>query len=337
MKIDTICDNFNAKTLKKALMKKKRFDIVGMGLNAVDFLCVVPSYPRFNTKVKMLEFHKQGGGQIATAMVALSRWGLSTSYIGKVGDDELGRFTAEELKKEKVDIRNLVIAKGAASQFAFIIIDKKSGERTIVWNREDRTLLKPSDIKKENITAGNILHLDGHEIDAALKAAKWAKKEGMTIVLDAESTKKGTEKLIQLTDVLITSEDFPCQFLGIKNQKKALKEMRGMGPEIAVITKGGKGAALLSKDCYLNLPAYPVKTKDTTGAGDIFHAGFIYGLTKKWEPGKILAFANAAASLKCTKIGGRKGIATPQEIEYFVKKRNAAQNNKILSEKREKR
>jgi len=303
-------------------MKKKFYDVVGMGLNAVDFLCIVPHYPKFNTKVEMLEFNKQGGGQIATAMVALSRWGISTSYIGKVGDDDLGKFTIQELRKEKVDIKNIVIEKGTTSQFAFIFIDKKSGERTIVWKREDKTHLRPSDIKKEDITAGYILHLDGHEIEAALQGAKWAKEEGIRIVLDAESTKKGTDKLIRLTDVLITSEDFPKKFLGITDLKKALKEMHAMGPEIVIITRGKKGAVALAKKEYIKSAGFPVKTKDTTGAGDVFHAGFIYGLIKRWSINKTLLLANASAALKCRELGGRKGIASLKEINSFLKQKN---------------
>lgn len=300
-------------------MKKKVYDVVGMGLSAVDFLCIVPKYPEFNTKVKMVEYDKQGGGQIATALVALSRWGISTSYIGKVGNDELGKFTMQELKKEGVDIRNMVIEKGATSQFAFIIIDKKSGERTIVWNREDKTLLQPKEIKKEGVTAGSILHLDGHETEAALQGARWAKEEGVKVILDAESTKKGTGELIRFTDVLIASEDFPKNFLDIRDARKALKEMYSMGPEIVVITRGKRGAIALSKEGCINCPGFSVKAKDTTGAGDIFHAGFIFGLIKKWNIKKTLLFANASAALKCRELGGRKGIASLREIHSFLK------------------
>lgn len=317
--IYNIYDNFKLLNRKACFMKKKCYDVVGLGLNAVDFLCIVPYYPKFNTKVEMLEFNKQGGGQIATAMVALSRWGISTSYIGKIGDDELGKFTIQELRKEKVDIKNVVIEKGAASQFAFIIIDKKSGERTIVWKKEDKTLMRPSDIKKEDITSGYILHLDGHEIEAALQGAKWAKEEGVKIVLDAESTKKGTDKLIRLTDVLITSEDFPKKFLGIKDLKKALKVMHSMGPEIVVITRGKNGAVALTNEEYITSAGFPVNTKDTTGAGDIFHAGFIYGLIKRWSINRTLLFANASSALKCRELGGRKGIASLKEINSFLK------------------
>jgi hypothetical protein len=73
-----------------AFAKNKPFEVVGMGLNSVDFLCLVPEFPTLDSKMEILQFSKQGGGQVATAMVALSRWGIRTKYIGKVGDDELG-------------------------------------------------------------------------------------------------------------------------------------------------------------------------------------------------------------------------------------------------------
>src|SRR4030042_4312240 len=119
------------------LPKDKPFDVVGMGLNSVDFLCVVPEFPSLNSKMNILGFSKQGGGQVATAMVALSRWGIKTKYIGKVGADEWGQFSLNSICQEGVDTSSVITEPDARNQFAMIIVDGLSGERTILWDRDE--------------------------------------------------------------------------------------------------------------------------------------------------------------------------------------------------------
>jgi sugar/nucleoside kinase (ribokinase family) len=116
-------------------LQNRLFEVVGMGLNSVDFIGVVPEFPSINSKMKLLRFSKQGGGQVATAMVALARWGVKTKYIGKVGGDELGSFSLNAICQEGVDISSVTIEPNATNQFAMIIVDGVSGERTILWDR----------------------------------------------------------------------------------------------------------------------------------------------------------------------------------------------------------
>ena len=118
------------------LPEDKQFDAVGFGLNAVDHLVVVPEYPAFDTKMGLLEHKQAAGGQTATAMVALQRLGLKTAYTGRFGSDAEGRFGLASLKDEGVDTRFVEVIEGARTQIAFIIIDSRSGERTIIWNRD---------------------------------------------------------------------------------------------------------------------------------------------------------------------------------------------------------
>jgi sulfofructose kinase len=131
--------------------KGKPFEVVGMGLNSVDFLTVVPEFPKINSKMRILKFSKQGGGQVATAMVALSRWGVKTKYIGKVGGDELGQFSLASIREEGVDISSVIIEPCAINQYAMILVDRLSGERTILWDRDERLMYREGEIRKEDI------------------------------------------------------------------------------------------------------------------------------------------------------------------------------------------
>jgi len=300
-------------------LQDKPFDVVGMGLNSVDFISVVPEFPVPNSKMKMLRFSKEGGGQVATAMVALSRWSIKTKYIGKVGEDELGQFSLHSLRQEGVDVSSVTIEPKATNQFAMIIVDGSTGDRTILWNRDERLMYCEGELRKEEIRSGKLLHLDGHDIDAALQCARWAKEEEIPIVVDLDKVEPLTSELIKEIDFVITSSRFPMLFTGISDQKKALLELQKHTSGFLCATLGHEGAMALVNGEFLSIEGLKVKSVDTTGAGDIFHAGFIYGLLQNWEVVEILRFANAAAALKCQDLGGRKGIPTLEETQKFLK------------------
>ena len=299
-------------------LQDKPFDVVGMGLNSVDFISVVPEFPAPNSKMKMLRFSKEGGGQVATAMVALSRWSIKTKYIGKVGEDDLGQFSLNSLRQEGVDVSSVTIEPNATNQFAMIIVDGSTGDRTILWNRDERLMYCEGELRKEEIRSGKLLHLDGHDIDAALQCARWAKEEEIPIVVDLDKVEPLTSELIKEVDFVITSSRFPMLFTGISDQKKALLELQKHTSGFLCATLGHEGAMALVNGEFLSIEGLKVKSVDTTGAGDIFHAGFIYGLLQNWEVVEILRFANAAAALKCQDLGGRKGIPTLEETQKFL-------------------
>jgi sugar/nucleoside kinase (ribokinase family) len=298
-------------------LQDKPFDVVGMGLNSVDFLSVVPEFPAPNSKTKMLRFSKQGGGQVATAMVALSRWGVKTKYIGKVGEDEMGQFSLHSIRQEGVDVSSVTIEPNATNQFAMIIVDGPSGERTILWNRDERLMYLEGELRKEEVCSGKLLHLDGHDIHAALQCARWAKEEGIPIIADLDKVEPLTSELIKEIDFIITSSRFPMLYTGISGQKKALFELQKHTSGFLCATLGHEGVIALLNGEFLHVEGFKVDTVDTTGAGDVFHGGFIYGLLQNWEVKKILRFANAVAALKCQDLGGRKGIPTMEEVQRF--------------------
>ena len=299
-------------------LQDKPFEVVGMGLNSVDFLSVVPEFPPPNSKMEMLRFSKQGGGQVATAMVALSRWGVKTKYIGKVGEDELGQFSLHSIRQEGVDVSSVTIGPNATNQFAMIIVEGPSGERTIIWNRDERLMYREGELPKEEVCSGKLLHLDGHDIHAAIQCARWAKKEGIPTVIDLDKVEPLTSELIKEIDFVITSSRFPMLYTGISDPKKALLELQKHTSGFLCTTLGHQGAVALVNGEFLHVKGFEVNTVDTTGAGDVFRGGFIYGLLQNWEVSKILRFANAVAALKCRELGGRKGIPTLKETQKFL-------------------
>jgi len=302
-----------------AFPKDKLFDVVGMGLNSVDFLCITPEFPKFNSKMKMLQFSRQGGGQVATALVALSRWGVKTKYIGKMGDEELGQFSLRSLREEGVDVSSVTIEPDTPNQMAMIIVDGPTGERTILWDRDERLIYREGELRKADVRSGRLLHLDGHDIRAALRAARWAKEERIPTVIDLDKVEALTLELIREIDFVVTSARFPTLFTGISDREKAFRELQKQTPGFLCATLGHKGAMAFVDGQILYAKGVKMKAVDTTGAGDVFHAGFIYGLLQNWEVEEILRFANTAAALKCRDLGGRKGIPTLEVVQQFLK------------------
>ncbi|MBW1971393.1 MAG: hypothetical protein JRI44_00935 [Deltaproteobacteria bacterium] len=301
--------------------KDTLFDVVGFGLNSIDHLCIVESYPPIDSKQEILKFSRQGGGQVATAMVALARWGVKVKYVGKVGNDAYGKLVLEELKNEGIDIKSVKIEKTATTQFAYIIIEKKGAKRTIFWHRDKKLLYKKGELKEEEICSGKLLHLDGHDIDASIVAARWAKRSKIPTILDADKVEKKTYELVPLIDYLITSERFPIRFTGKDKFNNALIELSRIHKGLVVSTLGEKGAAFIKdKKEMIIIPGFKIKAIDTTGAGDVFHAGFIYGLLKGWDIIDIIRFSNFVAANKCKEIGGRAGIPSKKIIERFSKR-----------------
>ena len=304
--------------LEVTVPDNKEFDVVGMGLNAVDYLCVVPHFPLYDSKMRMSAFAKEGGGQVATALVTCSRLGLKTRYIGKVGSDEMGLFSKESIRKDDVDVSHIIVQEGARNQFAFILVDAHTGERTIVWDRDPKLTISPNEMDKNVICSGRILHLDGHEVAASIQAAKWAREVGIPVVLDAETVKEGTEELLSLTDILITSSAFPQTLTGISDDIQALTKLSLYEPLIVCMTLGKDGALAFYKGKFIRSPGFNIKAVDSTGAGDVFHGAFIYGMLAGLPIEEILRFANAAAAMKCLSLGGRQGIPTLNEVIEFI-------------------
>src|SRR3954468_22325154 len=188
---------------------RKDFDAVGFGLNAVDHLLVVPAYPAFDTKVRFTAYEKAAGGQTASAIVALQRLGFKTAYAGRFGSDEAGRFGRLSLEYEDVNLDFAETIEGAETQVAFIMIEEQTGERTIVWDRDDRLSYRADEAPMEIATHGRVLHLDAHDPPACAAMARAARSAGSIVTVDVDNIYDRLPELLPLVDVLITSSEFP--------------------------------------------------------------------------------------------------------------------------------
>lgn len=294
------------------------YDVVGVGQCCVDYLGIVGSYPEVDEKCSVDNLTIQGGGPVATAIVTLSRLGASTAFIGKISDDHFGNLIKDSLTNEFVNIDHIVVEQGGMSQFAFIAIEKETGKRTIFWSKPTVALLKPDEINKDLIRAARVLHLDELMVESSLEAARCAKDADVMVVVDAGSFREGSLELITMADYYITSEEFAKQFYKSNSPKEAAMELLNLGARHVIVTLGDKGCLSVNNDGYFYQPAYNVDVVDTTGCGDVFHGGFIFGLLQNWELKESIRFASATAALKCRKIGGRAAIPDLREVEEFM-------------------
>jgi sugar/nucleoside kinase (ribokinase family) len=303
------------------LPAQKDFDAVGFGLNAVDHLLVVPEYPRFDTKVRFTAYEKAAGGQTASAMVALQRLGLKTAYAGRCGSDEDGQFGWRSLQREGVNLDFAETIEGAKNQVAFIVIDQRSGERTIIWDRDERLSYKPAEVPLEVAGRGRVLHLDAHDPPACAAMATAARQTGTVVTADIDNVYEGVLELLPLIDVLITSAEFPNRLFGIKDHHRGILELRNrFGCSIVGVTLGSEGALIWCQGEFITSPAFEVPggCRDTTGAGDAFHAGFIYGMLRGEDLNSCLRLGNAVAALKCRALGARTALPTEPELNDFI-------------------
>ncbi|MBB5345488.1 carbohydrate kinase family protein [Tunturibacter empetritectus] len=300
------------------MTKLSKVDLVGVGLNATDTVIPLVTYPPRGSKVEYQTATVLPGGQVASTVVACQRWGIKTRYVGKLGDDAAAALHREAFAHAGVETQ-IITAAGAASPQSLILVDA-GGERTVLCRRDERLILQPTDLNREWIVNARALHVDGHDTAAATLAAIWARAAGIPVIADLDELYPGVEELIENIDYLIVSRDFPPCLTSEPNLEKALQQIqRRYGCTLVAATLGEEGVVAWDGKQLHHTPAYCVSVVDTTGAGDIFHAGFIYGLLQDWPLSRQLNFACAAAALNCTAVGARGGIQPLETIEDLIK------------------
>lgn len=299
------------------MTKVSKIDLVGVGLNATDTLIPLAIYPALGSKVEYRDATVAPGGQVATTVVACQHWGLRTRYVGKLGDDDAARLHSKAFADAGVETQ-LITVPGGASPQSLILVDG-AGERTVLCRRDERLVLQPNELNREWIVNARALHVDGHDTAAATLASRWARVDGVPVVADLDEPYPGVEELLENIDYLIVSRDFPCKLTGEVDLEKALRRMqRRYGCRLTAATLGPDGVLAWDGRQFHHTPAFCVSVVDTTGAGDIFHAGFIYGLLQDWPLDRQLDFACAAAALNCMASGARGGIRAVEEIEGLM-------------------
>jgi sugar/nucleoside kinase (ribokinase family) len=295
----------------------QKVDLVGVGLNATDTLISLTTYPARGSKVEYRNAAVLPGGQAATTVIACQTWGLSTRYVGKLGEDDAARLHRDAFARAGVEAQ-LTIVPGGVSPQSLILVDE-GGERTVLCRRDERLLLQPGDLRREWIVNARALHVDGYETAAATVAAGWAREAGISTIADLDDLYEGVEQLIENIDYLIVSRDFPCRMMDDSNLESALRRLQlRFGCRLTAATLGEDGVLAWDGSEFHHRSAYRVPVVDTTGAGDIFHAGFIYGLLRGWELDRQLDFSCAAAAMNCMAGGARGRIQSVQAVEELM-------------------
>jgi sugar/nucleoside kinase (ribokinase family) len=295
-----------------------KIDLVGVGLNAMDTLIPLPAFPAHGSKTEYQTATVLPGGQVASTIVACRQWGLSTRYVGKLGDDDAGRLHREAFARAGV-ATELITVPGGASPQSLILVDG-AGERTILCRRDERLVLQPGDLEREWVVDARALHVDGHDTAAATLAASWAREAGIPVIADLDEIYPEVDALLEKIDYLIVSRDFPLRLMGEADLELALRRMHSRyGSTLSAATLGEGGVLAWDGRRFHSAAAYRVPVADTTGAGDIFHAGFIYGLLQGWPLDRQLDFACAAAAMNCMQVGARGGIESVEAIEALIR------------------
>lgn len=296
--------------------------IVGLGYCSIDYLCLLPHIPQ-DDKVEIIQNMVQGGGPAATAIVAAARLGAGTAFIGAVGSDERGTGIIRSLSSEKIYTGSMKIRGNAESPAAFCWIEKASGKRSIAWTKGSVKPLSPDEVDKNIIKTAKALHLDGHHTEAAIAAADFARKNKITVSIDAGTIVPGIEKLLSLSDIIIASEKFALRYTDETNLEKAAKKLFSSSCVFSAVTMGDRGSIGFDGKNIFTCPAFETAVVDTTGAGDVFHGAFVYKYINGGTWPECMKFASAVSALKCQKFGGRTGIPTLHETETFLSQKGS--------------
>lgn len=303
-----------------ASTESRRFEVVGVGQCSLDFLGRIDDYPPVDQKAELEGLTIQGGGPVATALVTLARLGVSTAFVGQVGSDDFGRQIGEGLETEGVDCAALRTVKGATSQVAFVSVEKGTARRNIFWHRGSTPPLRLGADDLELVSRCRVVHLDGLQLEASLAATVEARRHKVTTVLDGGTLRPGVERLLPHIDHLVVSERFARQFGGACDLGAIAVDLLQFGAASVTVTSGALGCLSVERGGNLfSQPAFAVEAVDTTGCGDVFHGGYIYGLLQRWSLRRTIRFAAACAALKARALGGRTAIPRLSEVEMLLR------------------
>ena len=297
-----------------------RWDVIGIGENSVDSVNLLPGYPQPtgpSAKMRIRERHVLCGGQMATAMCACASLGLRAKYVGVTGTDDNGRRIRAELQGRNVDISDLVI-RDVENRFAVILVDENTGDRMVLWDRDDRLRLRESELPVEALGRTAVVHVDDVDDEVAIRAARLAREAGAMVTSDIDRLTPRTEELAAVVSHAIFAQHVPTALTGLTDIEAALRRLRRTLDNVLVVTMGEQGSSALVGDRFFHEPAFLVHAVDTTGAGDVFRGGFIYALVNGQPMDQALRTANAAAAVSCTRLGALNGVPTLHEVHELM-------------------
>jgi sugar/nucleoside kinase (ribokinase family) len=299
----------------------RQFDVVGLGENSIDFVAVVAEHPAPNSKQRLQRFARMPGGQIATALVVCARLGLRARYVGSFGGDDLGAQARANLTHEGVDLTHARTVAAATNQFSVILVDARTGERTVLWDRHPALTIAPADVPQEAVMSGRMLIVDCHETAAATRAARLARESGVPTMVDVEKVRPGISDLLRNIDIIVAAQEFPSALTGHQDIGRALEAMeREFSAPFVCVTLGVEGSLARCGGREIRTRAYRVDCVDSTGAGDVFRGAFAAACLREpdGDVEDVLNYANAVAALNCRGLGAQGAIPEPGEVERFL-------------------
>jgi sulfofructose kinase len=294
-----------------------RWDVVGVGESSVDHVYHLPAPPEANVKMEVLARDTRYGGQVATALCTCAALGLQPSYAGVFGTDPDGRALRETLAQRGVDV-TCATARPGRHRSALILVDGRTGDRSIFWSRDAALALRPDDLDPAHLRSTRLLHVDNVDEEAAVAAARLARDADVPVTCDIDRVTALTPTLLQLVTMPILAEHVPAALTGERDAERALRRMRESHDGYLSVTLGASGALMLAGDELHRAAGHAVRAVDTTGAGDVFRGAFIDAYLRGEPPPGILRFANAAAALSCTRPGAIDSVPTREEIDQFL-------------------
>ena len=296
------------------------WDVIGVGSNSIDHVLLLPeTIPSLaaSTKIRLRAQSVRCGGQTVTTLGTCAALGLKTKYVGAIGRDENGRRMRDALTRRGVDITH-VVERDAATQTATILVHPETGSRVVLWDRDGRLPLRSEDVPVESFKVARIVHVDDVDVTVALGAATAARAAGVRVTSDIDHVSDLTEDLLTMVTYPIFADEAPQLLTGVSDPEGALRKLRRQHAGVLCVTLGERGAMALEGSQLHHQPAFPVQVRDTTGAGDVFRGGFIYGVLRGWSVPRILEFAAAAAAVSCTRLGALDGAPTLQDVRTLL-------------------
>lgn len=294
------------------------FDAFGFGLCAWDRLLLFEHYPGLDQKVQAIASAASGGGPVPTALAILSRLGGRAAFIGSAGDDSEGLRIHRDLESFGVDVKNLFFRPQRRSAQAYIWVDQKDGRRTVALDPGDAESVKPEELPANLIAHTPLLLMDGRDVESCLMAAKLCHEGGGQVVLDAGSPRDRIEELLAVTDHAVVSQSFVRGTFPGAWIREVLRKIQALGPATVVVTTGSHGGQWRDGLDSGRYAAFDVNVVDTTGAGDAFHGGYLYGLLKGWNIEKRCKFAAGVAAGVCRGLGGRATAPSYPEVLEII-------------------
>jgi len=304
-------------------------DIVGIGQCVLDRIIHVDRMPGPGRSSRVLKEVETGGGMAANAMVAASRLGLRCAIIAAVGDDAAGAQVRRELEADGVDTRGLRARPGARTP-SWMMFFSPDGERAaVLFNRETMQSPAAADVDESLFDGARVFFTDCNAPAAAVHAARLARGRGMKVACDMQAALETYGRLgvgeAQVRDILDHADLFMPSIDGLLTAAResapraALHALMARYPQMIIaVTLGADGSLIAADGAIISVPAFAVEVVDTVGAGDTYHAAFMYGLYfQHWTPERAGRFASAAAAIKCTRVGGHAGPSRA-EVEAFL-------------------